>query len=255
MPITFTQTELISIQHDVSAHLSVLPSAVDSFMEEHIFDSAHYRIMLDGEYAGFTSVHKANLLTQFVLFPQFRQHGQAIFAQAKRLDHVQAAFVPTCDELYLAHALDHYKQMHKQAYFFATPHDFVPQPVTEYQLQLATSDDIDFITANSGDFFGDVVPWIEQNKILLTMRDAECVGFGVMEKGRLINNIASIGMFVIERFRQHGVGTATIRLLLQHCIAQNLRPIAGCWYYNHTSKKTLERAGMYTQTRLLKVEF
>ena len=28
--------------------------------------------------------------------------------------------------------------------------------------------------------------------------------------------------------------------------------IAGCWYYNHTSKKTLEKAGMLTQTRLLK---
>ncbi len=39
------------------------------------------------------------------------------------------------------------------------------------------------------------------------------------------------------------------------CRQKELHPIAGCWYYNHNSKKTLERAGMVTQTRLLKVDY
>ena len=47
----------------------------------------------------------------------------------------------------------------------------------------------------------------------------------------------------------------TIALLRRECERQGVRPIAGCWYYNHRSKRTLERAGMYAPTRLLKVEF
>ena len=32
-------------------------------------------------------------------------------------------FVPTCDEFFLAHALDDYRQLTKQAYFFAAVRD------------------------------------------------------------------------------------------------------------------------------------
>jgi hypothetical protein len=39
------------------------------------------------------------------------------------------------------------------------------------------------------------------------------------------------------------------------CHAEGLRPIAGCWYYNDLSRKTLEAAGMTTPTRLLRFEF
>jgi GNAT superfamily N-acetyltransferase len=62
-------------------------------------------------------------------------------------------------------------------------------------------------------------------------------------------------MHTIEKFRRQGVGTATIQLLIDECRRRGLRPVAGCWYYNHFSKKTLERAGMYTATRLLKVDY
>ena len=37
------------------------------------------------------------------------------------MEQVQSAFVPTCDEFFLAHALDDYRQLAKQAYFFAAP--------------------------------------------------------------------------------------------------------------------------------------
>ena len=37
-----------------------------------------------------------------------------------------------------------------------------------------------------------------------------------------------------------------------HDRRRSLRPVAGCWYYNHRSRRTLQRAGMYSSTRLLK---
>ncbi|MCB0048425.1 MAG: hypothetical protein KDE24_02625, partial [Caldilinea sp.] len=55
--------------------------------------------------------------------------------------------------------------------------------------------------------------------------------------------------------RNQGVGTAIIAALLDACARRQIMAIAGCWYYNHLSKKTLEKAGMLTQTRLLKVSY
>lgn len=62
-------------------------------------------------------------------------------------------------------------------------------------------------------------------------------------------------MFTSEPFRGSGVATATIALLLARCQSEGLRAVAGCWYYNHASKRTLERAGMVSTTRQLHVEY
>ena len=41
----------------------------------------------------------------------------------RRLESVGAVFVPTCDEFYLSHAIDDYRQLLKQAYFFESIED------------------------------------------------------------------------------------------------------------------------------------
>ena len=67
--------------------------------------------------------------------------------------------------------------------------------------------------------------------------------------------VASCGMFVAELARRQGIGAAIIAYLIERCTKMKLRPVAGCWYYNHNSKKTLEKAGMFTQTGLLKISY
>ena len=86
-------------------------------------------------------------------------------------------------------------------------------------------------------------------------RDGTGVGFGVRVKSRFYADVACIGMYTLEPYRNTGAGTATIALLIDECARRGLRAVAGCWYYNHASKRTLERAGMVTQTRLLKIEY
>ena len=82
-----------------------------------------------------------------------------------------------------------------------------------------------------------------------------CEHIWLAEKSVLQNEIASVGMFVLESQRQKGVGTATLRLLQDHCAQHDIIPIAGCWYYNHNSKKTLEKAGFYAASRLLRIDY
>jgi GNAT superfamily N-acetyltransferase len=253
--VHFQEIDFGQIQGAVRRHFASLPSAIDSFLEEHIVNANHYRISLNGGAAGFTSIHGGSLITQFAIDEPYKRYGQAVFSQLRRMERVTSAFVPTCDEFFLAHAVDDYRRLNKQAYFFATPESADISVQEGYELRSADMGEADFIRREAGDLVDDVEGWIEGGKIFNTLRFSEHVGFGFFEQATLYDDVASIGMHTIERFRRQGVGTATIQLLIAECRRRGLRPVAGCWYYNHNSKKTLERAGMYTSTRLLTIEF
>lgn len=255
------------IADEVRRHLASLPSAIDSFLEEHILDANHYRIVVGDEVAGFAAIHQERLIAQFALREPYRRYGQPLFAQLRRLEQVQSAFVPTCDEFFLAHALDDYRQIARQAYFFTTGppplsltrprrpgHPLGGEPGNE-RLRPATTADVEIIQRYSGDFFAPIEDAIAAGKLFVVRRGDEPVGFGLMEKSALYDDVASVGMYTIERYRRDGVGTATISLLIAECRRRGLRPVAGCWYYNHASKRTLERAGMHAPTRLLKIDY
>lgn len=241
---------------DIKQHLDSLPSAIDSFLEGCILESAHYTIELDGEKTGFTAIHQEKLISQFFLRSEYKRYGQEIFKAIKGLGKVQAAFVATCDEFFLSHALDEFQDLRKQAYFFAAPSGFSDTSELPYTLRQATESDISYLV--SAHIFGDqstVQSKVANQELFITLSVEDIVGFGIIEKSKLLEGKASIGMFVSEDHRQKGVGTATLKLLMTECQKHNLSPIAGCAYSNQVSKKTLERAGMFTQTRLLKIEF
>lgn len=256
MKLQFTPVTLAELELMLQQHLSAFASPVDSFLEDHILASNHYQIRWDEQVIGWAAVYKESLLTQFALLPDYRQWGQRVFAQVRKLETVQAAFVPTCDEFFLAHALDDYRQLEKQAYFFqqSTQSQLYQAPLP-LRHRLATAEDIPIIQQLSGDFFDKLAERVAAGQIYLAQRADECVGFGIIEKGRLCRGVASCGMYVVETARRQGIGAAIIAHLIGRCGELGLRPVAGCWYYNHNSKKTLEKAGLFTQTRLLKISF
>ena len=110
------------------------------------------------------------------------------------------------------------------------------------------------IRQHSDDFFEPLAPALARGDLFLGYQTDELVAIGVAERSQLAPDHASIGMFVLADRRRQGHGTATIQALIAHCRATGLTPIAGCYYYNHNSKKTLEKAGMYSKTRLFKAQ-
>src|SRR5215213_6716363 len=250
-PVTFAE-----IREATCQHLRARPSAIDSFLEDHILASNHYRIVVAGEPAGFASVHEERLITQFALSEPYRRHGSGLYRELRQMEQVRSSFVPTCDEFFLAHALDDYRRLAKQTYFFATPAGAGDVVATNrYSMRPAAIADANFVRQESGDFFEYLERHIAAGELFVTLRDQEPVGFGILVKSTLYEDVASIGMYTIERFRQAGVGTATIAMLIEECHRRSLRPVAGCWYYNHRSRRTLQRAGMYSPTRLLKIDY
>ncbi len=256
MDLRFVPAAFADIAAFARMHHAALPSPVDSYLEDHILASHHYRLEIAGESAGFASIHGRSLITQFAMSGPHRRHGQAAFRELRRLEEVRAAFVPTNDAFYLSHALDDYRQLRPQAYLFVHGHvepEITPQE--SYALTLATAADAASIRQETGDFFPRLDEEIAAGQIFVTRRHDEPVGYGVLVRATLYDDVASIGMFTRDPYRNQGVGTATIELLIAECRRRALRPVAGCWYYNHASKRTLERAGMVSPTRLLKVSF
>ena len=65
----------------------------------------------------------------------------------------------------------------------------------------------------------------------------------------------SIGMYTVPKYRQMNIAKMTLRRLILEALKAQVQPIAGCWYYNHASKKTLEGVGMISNTRHLRISF
>lgn len=256
MNIQVAPVALDAIKPVLQAHVLTLSSPIDSFLEDHILQSNHYRIVVDGQAAGWTAIHNASLLTQFGLDAAYRHLGQPIFARVRKLEQVREAFVPTCDEFFLAHALDDYRLLEKQAYFFqARPGAQRPDPPPGLVLRRAQASDEPAMQELIGDFFDRLTWRIETGQIYAMARNGDYAGFGIIEPSTLYPAAASIGMITVPAQRNQGIGTAIIAALLDECARRRIMAIAGCWYYNHLSKKTLEKAGMHSQTRLLKVSY
>lgn len=256
MEIRFVPVEFSALRDEVVEHLLGLPSRIDSFLEDRILESNHYRITLDAEPAGFTSIRERGLITQFALATSHMAQGQRVFRQVRRLEEARGALVPTCDEFFLAYALDDYRDLRKQAYFFQLGRPARAAEVARrYTLRRAQSEHAEFILEEAGELFDPLEPRLERGEIYLVEAGDEIVGFGIMERSKFYPDTASIGMHTIEAHRRRGVGAATIALLIEACGREKLVPVAGCWYYNHASKRTLERAGMVTPTRLLNIGY
>ena len=240
-----------------AAYLAALSSPIDSFLEDHILASDFFRIRDEGgAEIGFYAMRKDGLLTQFHLIGPARRHGQRLFAEVVARG-VTAAFVPTCDECFLSHALDVCSDVKKQAYFFADPGGpLVPgrgdaAPVYAPAREAEGAE----IRAVCGDFLEPLERRVSEGQIFVGRVGREIVGLGIVEHSRLTTGRASIGMFTAPAWRQRGIATRTLQHLMALCRGRGWHANAGCWYYNHNSKRSLEAAGMVTTTRLLRLEF
>jgi len=165
--------------------------------------------------------------------------------------------VPTSADFFLTNAIDYQKQIELQAYFFQDSKRGIGDSkiIKGFYCELATENDIKLIKDKSGDFLDELEMRIKNNEIYLGYLDKGVVSIGIIEKSSFYEDIASIGMFTLSENRVSGIGRNTILQLKEICYQNNYIPVAGCWYYNHNSKKTLESAGMYSTSRLLVLHF
>lgn len=183
-----------------------------------------------------------------------RRYGQRVFKDILTQFDVRTAFVPTYDEFFLSHALDVEAALKNQAYFFVDGGKVAPPAILgDLIYRLAEPSDSEAVRLISAhDNFDEN---IDNDQIYIGHLKGEAVTVGIIIQDNLLDQYASIGMFVHEKHRQRGIGACTIIYLKATCDELGFIPVAGCGYDNTNSKKTLEAAGMVTATRLLKFEF
>ncbi|MFC5528807.1 GNAT family N-acetyltransferase [Cohnella yongneupensis] len=243
------------VQQLMQDYLRGLSSPFDSFLEEHIVSSAFYRITEEPGEMGYFAIHENGLLTQFYIRHALQMHAQTLFDRVIEQYAVKSLFIPTGDELFVSLALDKSYVVNKQAYFFQDSGTYTSgSRVRDNEtFRLAVLDDLEQIQRVCGDFLDAYERRITSGELFVYYREADLLGIGIAERSKLLPGLASIGMFANEAFRRQGVGTTIIEALRQWCAQHGIRPISGCWYYNDGSKKTLEKAGMVSRTRLLNI--
>ncbi len=234
---------------------------VESFWEEHVIESNQYALFKENEMVGYFTIHDQSTITSFYIIEEYSHLGQEIFEKIKRYEKVTNAMVPTGDELLLAHCVDNFQRMEKQAYFSLfrvnVPTDFIRKDI---KFERVRSMEEASIIKLAGDFFSEdeanrVINNADYYRVYKVLEDEELIGFGIVETGRVIKSIASVGMFVMEDKRQQGYAKNILRQLKELIEEEGYEARTGCWYYNHNSLKSMESAGAYPKSRLLRFYF
>ena len=245
------------LQKYISEYYIKYSIIVDSFWESHVRESNFYKIVDGEDLIGYFAIHKETVLMLFNIFEEYRNISQELFSFIKKYESVKEALIPTGDEFFISHAIDNYSKIEKQAYFSIYTNKN-PQIILDIELQLADIEKDKGILSLCYDFLKGEIENIKNTideEIYIVKHGDKIIGFGVIEYQKIVEIYASIGMIVREEFRQNGYGANILNRLKNIVKAKGKMPISGCWYYNHNSKKTIESAGAYSKTRLLRFYF
>ena len=227
----------------------------DDFLEEHILSSEIFSIFFMGEQIGFFG-KLGNMVTIFFIKDEYFYRANEVFTDIKMRFNIQEAFVPTTDLGFLSVALEKFASFEIQALHF-TETDAVVRPpeFPRDRLRLAIENDLQAVEQLAGDFLDRYEERIVNQEIYLLEEDHETIGLGVLVENKIMRNCIGTGMFTRESKRGEGIGRSIIIHLKAIAHELGKTPVPGCWYYNMSSKKTLESAGYISKSKLLKFHF
>ena len=259
--IQYKQCTYDVIEAAVTSYYETHKITVDSFWEDHVTKSNFYQIIINEHQAGFFAIHDQSMVTLFHMSDQYARYVQKVFEEVKRFEQVTNAFVPTGDEFFLSHAIDNFARLEKQAYFsIYTDMEVSKDKRKVLDLKRLKTDEEVALLDLTTDFFEPdskdrILSGVEYFQVYKIEDGGMLVGFGVIEYGRIVKNIASIGMYVMPDKRQMGYAASILKVLQKLVESKGYSARSGCWYYNHNSKKSMESAGAFSKTRLLRFYF
>lgn len=260
MNYTVTKSSIEETKELLNKYLMTLTGVADDFWEGHIFESEFYKIKVQDTEVGYFAIFKQDKITQFYLLERYYYLAQPIFKDILEKYGIKNAMVSTADQLFLSLCLDSHKKIEMHAYFFdGTVMNQVepPQYDRSHFIELKP-EELQEVLNNTGDFFMPITKeQLEtgENRLFKLCDEGNVLGYGIIVPNKLLTMYYAVGMIVLEKYRNKGIGRSIQLHLADITREKGHIPISGCWYYNHLSKKTIESAGRYTKTRLLDVIF
>jgi hypothetical protein len=254
--IEITKCEWEDANTFIQEHLKVFAFHMDSWPEERLIESEKFIIILNGEKIGYTSI-KENSIFYFYVRKEFYRVAPSILEKIIEKKEIKSVFVLTQDTFLsaLIAEWDYEKKILACGFTDLRNTDTLVSSLDGEIFRVASQSDCIKIREMSGDFFEEpgagfscLEDRITAGNIFLLMHNDEIMGGGIMERSKLFKGTVSIGMFTNSLYRKKGVAVKIILSLKKQSYRKNLLPVAGCWYYNTLSRKSLEAAGMIVTT-------
>jgi GNAT superfamily N-acetyltransferase len=246
------KSDLKEVNSQVKSHVKGLAFPMDSWLEDSLMNSITYKLMCGNKCIGYAAVLKKTLQFFHVRKRYFR-YAPTLFEQLLTEKAVKKVFITSGDSLLCALIAEWEYKKEKQACFF-TDNGRVENPdtlVTNGVFRVAAMNDVKRIRQVSGKFFDEpscgftsLEERIKADTIFVLEDKKSLLGCGIVEKGVFYPDCVSIGMFVNRKYRGKGCATTILLKLKEWAYQHDLKPVAGCWYYNTLSRKSLEAAGM-----------
>lgn len=250
MEFSFNESDWRKNNLYLEDYLGTLSHPMDSFLEENLEKCEVLSITVQENHIGFAAKQNETLYF-FYIEQQWIRHGQSIFEQLIQKQAIKEIFFQTSDTLLVSLVCDWEFDKKKSAYFFLDAGRVEKPSVLDetYVFRAAKPQDIDIIIQHTADFFDNLKKRIEDETIYMLFEQQVLLGCGIIEYGRLFKKHASIGMITCKGHRKKGVAQLILWHLKEICYEKDRIPVAGCWYYNTLSHKTLEKTNMVSAVR------
>jgi GNAT superfamily N-acetyltransferase len=240
------------IEAEIQSHVESLSYPMDSWLEDSLLGSVVYKLICETTCIGYAAQLKQVLQFLYVRKGHFR-YAPLLLERFIAERAIKRVFIMSQDALLSALMAEWDHDKEKQGCFFTdSGRGGETGPVVSHAMfRTATSSDLRRIQRVDGGFFDEasggfssLAERIEAKTIFILEDESNLLGCGIVEKGRICLDCVSIGMFVNRDFRGKGCARTILLHLKEWAYNNGLRPVAGCWYYNTLSRKSLESAGM-----------
>lgn len=237
----FLKTKLDNVKPYYQNYYLSLNGGFDDFYEDLIKESNHYLIEFSNEIIGCFAVNNDNQLVCLYVFNEYKHIYEEIFERIISFDYVSSIKTITNDTMMMNEIIRRNFNFTKGAYNFKYIGDSLRSSL---KMRKAKLEDIEDIKVLFKDFFDNYEERIKKGCLYLGYVKDKIVSLGNTHNHTFNHNVISIGVIVVESERYKGYGVDTIKSLTKEGLDKGLIVQAGCWLYNHASKKMLIKAGL-----------
>jgi RimJ/RimL family protein N-acetyltransferase len=249
----FQQTTFTESKDYYLAYYWSLNGGFDDYIEDMLVVGTHVNVLLDDTIIGVFAINQEHKLLCIVLEGRYSQYYEDVFDQAIIYGKVSGILTSTNDPLMMASIIRRNIPFQKQAYNFVLKKEPTQSPrILEYRL--AKEEDAEALEELFKDFFQEYKELAKKHALYIGSLQGKIISLGHIKHHTLSKDTVSIGMIVREDERRKGYATDTISFLIQEGLRRKTTIQAGCWYYNHGSKKTLTKAGLEVVSILVRAD-
>lgn len=234
------------VQEYYQAFYQSLPYGFDDFYEGEILGSTLYTITDEELIKAVFSINLEGVLTSLYLLNEFSHEYSKVFDWIINTFEIKGIIGVTNDTFLMSEIVSRDYQTIKQAcnYRYTVKHQ------TSIHMEKASHNELAEIEEKFTDFLDNYNELIDKGMLYIYKLQGEMIALSNMNQHAFDKNSYSIGIMVLEAYRGKGIARNCLRFIGNKLLSESKIVNAGCWYYNHSSKKALIGA-KFTQSNTI----